>query len=80
MWFGLLWFYCFINIWSLTIIVFNFASNNILPHEWKYIKKYNLFGKIIFTFPFWLSIIISYMILICLILISELYELIFIKK
>ena len=80
MWFGLLWFYCFINIWSLVCIVFNFASNNILPHEWEYIKKYNLFGKVVFTFPFWLSIIIFYMIVICLVLIFGLYELVFIKK
>lgn len=78
--YGILWLYCFINVWSLICIVLNFASNNILPHEWGYIQKYNLFGKIIFTFPFWLSIIIFYIIGICLILIFELFEIMFIKK
>lgn len=78
--FGLLYLYCFVNIWSLICIVFNFSSNNILPYEWEYIKKYNILGKIIFTFPFWLSIIVFYTILILLVIIFETYEQIFIKK
>lgn len=77
---GLIWLYCFINIWSLICIVFNFSSNNILPHKWEYIKNYNVLEKIIFTFPFWLSIIIFYTIGIILVLLIELYELLFIKK
>jgi hypothetical protein len=57
MWFWLLLLYCSI---TLVCIIFNFSKNGLLPHEWKYIKKYNLFRKIIFTFPFWLSIVIFY--------------------
>ena len=77
---GLLFLYCLINIWSLVYIVFDFACNNRLPSDWDYLEKYNIFGKILFTIPFWLSIVIFYELVIVMVLMIELYEFVFIKK